>query len=298
MIDVFNKMYELAADSPKPVDENYYYREETNRYHLMLEQELPENDYQTFFEQNPAFMPGSREVIGAASSHWPIANALISQPTISDDDRIRRPDFMWIAKNSLCLCPVLIEIEKPSKKEFRSDSDVSRAQFNQALMQIKQWKAILNSQKGKQDFYERFGIEEKWRQLKFTPQYVLVYGRRNEFEGNEWLTKIRAEEEMSDVRVMSFDRLDTPDRNAFDCITCKVKDGHFKVINIPPTFVYRPATISAIGGYGMFDDFILSIRKMRYVSNERKQFLSERLNYWNEIADTIHTGRIDTFDCE
>ena len=75
MIDIFNKMYELAADAPKPVDETYYYREETNRYQLMLEQELPEKDYQTFFEQNPAFMPGSREVIGASSSHWPIANA-------------------------------------------------------------------------------------------------------------------------------------------------------------------------------------------------------------------------------
>ena len=101
MIDVFNKVYKLVADAPKPVDEYYYYSEEANRYHLMLKKDLPEKEYQAFFEQNPSFMPGSHEVIGAASSHWPIANALISQPTISDDDRIRRPDFMWIAKNSL-----------------------------------------------------------------------------------------------------------------------------------------------------------------------------------------------------
>lgn len=94
MIDIFHKKYELVADAPKPVDENYYYHEESKRCHLMLEQELPEKDYQMFFEQNPSFMPGSREVIGVASSHWPIANALISQPAISDDDRIRRPDFM------------------------------------------------------------------------------------------------------------------------------------------------------------------------------------------------------------
>ena len=193
---------------------------------------------------------------------------------------------------------MLIEIEKPSKKEFLLDSDVSRAQFNQAFTQIKQWKAILNSQEGRQDFYQRFGIDEKWRRLKFTPQYVLVFGRREEFERNEWLTKIRAEEETSDVRVMSFDRLEIPDRNAFDCITCKVKDGRFKVINIPPTFVYRPATINAIGGYGIFDDFISCIKSMRYVTEERKQFLSERFKYWNELADAINTGPINTFDCE
>lgn len=63
-------------------------------------------------------------------------------------------------------------------------------------------------------------------------------------------------------------------------------------------FVYRPATISAIGGYGMFDDFVPCIRNMLYVTEERKQFLSERLTYWNGIADIIHTGQIDAFDCE
>ena len=302
-MDILKKAYELVADAPKPVDENDYYREESNRYRLMLDQDLTEKDYQSFFEQNPSFMPGSREVIGAASSHWPIANALISQPSISDNEKIRRPDFMWIAKNSLCLCPVLIEIEKPSKKEFRLDSDVSRAQFNQALMQIKQWKPILNSTEGRQNFYKRFGIDEKRRQLKFTPQYVLVFGRRSEFEGDTWWTKIRAEEEeeeeeMADVRVMSFDRLDTPDRNAFDCITCKVKDGRFKVISIPPTFVYRPATISAIGGYAMFDDFVSCIRTMNYVTEERKQFLIDRFEYWNSHAGTIDTGLLDAFDRE
>lgn len=51
-------------------------------------------------------------------------------------------------------------------------------------------------------------------------------------------------------------------------------------------------------GYGMLYDFVPNIRNMLYVVEERKQFLSERLNYWNGIADTIHTGQIDAFDCE
>lgn len=48
----------------------------------------------------------------------------------------------------------------------------------------------------------------------------------------------------------------------------------------------------------MFDDFVPCIRNMLYVAEERKQFLSERLTYWNGIADIIHTEQIDAFDCE
>ena len=48
----------------------------------------------------------------------------------------------------------------------------------------------------------------------------------------------------------------------------------------------------------MFDDFVPCIRNMLYVTEERKQFLSERLTYWDGIADIIHIEQIDAFDCE
>ena len=297
-VDLLTKKYTLIENPPAIVDEDEYYEKAEIEYQKLLDQELAEDAYQKFFERNPAFMPGSREVIGAASSHWPIQNALISQPRLLNDEKLRKPDFMWIAKNSLKLCPVLIEIEKPSKQEFKKNADFGQAIFSQAMDQISHWKRILNSPEGRQDFYERYNIPDEFRKLTFTPQYVLVYGRRSEYEGDSWLTGVRAEHETTDIRIMSFDRLKMPDRNAFDCVTCKVRDGKYYVVNIPPTFVFKPSTITAIGGYKEYYEFQDAVDKMEYTSDERKQFLKERFAYWRAIADTIHTGRMSTSDKE
>ena len=297
-MDLFNKKYTIIENSPSIVDEDEYYEQAKNEYIQLLDRGLGEVVYQKFFEKNPAFVPGSREILGMASSHYPIQNALISQPGLLNDEKFRKPDFMWIAKNSLKLCPVLIEIEKPSKQEFKKHSDFNRAEFNQAINQILHWKRILDSIEGKQDFYERYDIPDEFRKLKFSPQYVLVYGRRSEYEGNSWLTGIRAEHETDDIRIMSFDRLKTPDRNAFDCVTCTVKKGKYHVINIPPTFVFKPSTINAIGGYEGYLDFHSAVDKMDYTSDERKKFLKKRFDYWKKNGTIIHTGLISTSDKE
>lgn len=297
-MSVLQSDYAIIEDAPKPVDEDVYYDLAGKEYMELIEQPLHENVYQAFFEKNPAFMPGSREIIGAANSHWPIMNALISQPILSNDLKVRKPDFMWIAKNSLCLCPVLIEIEKPSKAEFRSNSDIGRQVFNQAMDQIIHWKAILESEKGRADFYERYSIPEKYRRLKFKPQYLLVFGRRSEYECDEWLTSMRAGHESADIRIMSFDRLAVPDRNAYDCVTCKVTNGKYKVINIPPTFVFKPSTINAIENYSELEGFVAAVETMKHTSDERKQFLKNRYAYWVEYSKKTSTGLCNTSDKE
>lgn len=297
-MDLLNKKYTIAENPPAIVDEDEYYEDAQKEYLKLLDQDLSEATYQNFFERNPAFMPGSREIFGAACSHWPIQNALISQPRLLNDERFRKPDFMWIAKNSLKLCPVLIEIEKPSKQEFKKNSDFGRAVFIQAMDQISHWKRILNSPEGRQDFYERYDIPKEYRKLTFSPQYALIYGRRNEYESDSWLTGIRAEHETTDTKIISFDRLKLPDRNAFDCVTCKVEGGKYHVINIPPTFAFKPSTIDAIGGYESYLDFQDAVDKMEYTSVERKAFLKERFGYWKDNAALIHTGVISTSDRE
>ena len=133
---MLEKQYELVANAPSPIDIDIYFKVEKEKYLSLLDSELLEKDYQKFFESNPAFMPGAFELTGGVSSHYPVMNALISQPILGDE-KIRKPDFMWLAKDSLCFCPVLIEIEKPSKQEFRND-EVARACFTQAVGQIKQ----------------------------------------------------------------------------------------------------------------------------------------------------------------
>ena len=114
------KKYELVNPDAKPIDTDEYLRKAKEEYASILSYDYHESIYQTFFEKNPAFLPGAYEIIGNATGHAPHMNALISQPIIGDGIQ-RKPDFMWLAKNSLCFCPVLIEIERPSKEEFRKD---------------------------------------------------------------------------------------------------------------------------------------------------------------------------------
>lgn len=287
------KKYELVNPVEKPIDTDEYFRKAKEEYVSILSYDYHESIYQKFFEKNPAFLPGAYEIIGNATGHAPYMNALISQPIIGDGIQ-RKPDFMWLAKNSLCFCPVLIEIERPSKEEFRKD-EYARSGFTQAAGQIKQWKAILNSTNGQEQFYDRYNIPLNLRKLKFKPQYLLVFGRRSEYEQSEWLTQLRAEEESSDTRVFSFDRLMEPSRDIYDTVTCKVSNGNYHVISIPPTFVYRPILSH---NYSKLLNFEQAITKMKYTSDLRKQFLRDRYSYWAEFGKNPDLGLIDTSDKE
>lgn len=244
-----------------------------------------------------AIMPGAFELLGR-SSHMPVHNSLFSQPRLSNDDKLKIPDFMWIANDSLSLCPVFIEIEKPSKLEFRKDSDVGRQVFNQALGQIKHWKAILSDESGRSFFYDYYRIPAKYRSLTFAPQYLLVYGRRQEYEDDTWLTKTRKQYEEADIRIMSFDRLLVPDRNVIDCFTCKVIQSNLIIQQIPPTFVYRPKTLSELGGYDNMTGFESAVHRMEYTTEERKTFLIRRFSYWNEYGKADSFAPINTSDKE
>lgn len=292
-MNVLQKRYELVIPDAKPIDTDDYFRKAKEKYASILSCNYQEKVYQEFFEENPAFLPGAYEIIGNATGHAPYMNALISQPII-DDGIQRKPDFMWLAKNSLCFCPVLIEIERPSKEEFRKD-EYARSGFTQAVGQIKQWKAILNSSNGREQFYERYNIPPHFRELKFMPQYLLLFGRRSEYERDPWLTRLRAEEESGDTRIFSFDRLTEPSRDIYDTVTCKVSNGSYRVISIPPTFVYRPGLSN---NYSKLNNFEQAITKMKHTSEKRKQFLIDRYPYWAAFGENDDLGIIDTNDKE
>ncbi len=289
---MFEKKYIIEPDPPKAMDINVYIEKRDFEYRALLENDQAgELLFQSFFERNPAYLPGAFEVLGE-SGHYPFMNCLISQPKISDE-RIRIPDFMWLANDSLSFCPVFIEIEKPSKKQFRQD-EVNRAEFTQAYNQINEWRAILSTPSGQESFYDRFSIDNRTRQKVFKPQYVLVYGRRSEYENNEWLRKKRALIQQSDCVIMSFDRLQAS-RDVFDLVTCKVSNGIYNVLHIPPTFVYRPATASVLKD---FNGFSSAISRIPDISDERRAFLQARFDYWMEYGKNDNLGILNAGDFE
>lgn len=86
-----------------------------------------------------------------------------------------------------------------------------------------------------------------------------------------------------------------PSRDVYDTVTCKVSDGNYHVISIPPTFVYRPGLSN---NYSKFINFKQTITKMKYTSDARKQFLLDRYSYWEEFGKADKLGIIDTSDKE
>ncbi len=292
---MLEKKYEIVLDAPKAVSWDEYYEHAKAEYLSLLS--IGGNDekvFQKFFEDNPAFMPGAFELIGE-SGHYPFPLSLVSQPNVGDLLFKRIPDFMWLAQDSLHFCPVLIEIEKPNKKTF-TEKGVQTADFSQALNQIYEWKTILNEPENVLNFYKYFNIPMEMRRKKFCPQYGLIYGRRSEYEGDSALTRKRAELVPDDVVLISYDRILTTGSSKYeDLLCCKLHNGKYQVLTVPPTFRYGPHLVSDLLNVNGFVD---AVSNMKMVTEDRRQFLKERYNYWIRYASLEQQGLIHTSDRE
>lgn len=286
--------YELYPN-PAPIYPWSLY--ETNSYNeyveLLKEKSNDENAFQKFFERNPCFLPGAFELRNL-SGHLPHLQCLISQPEIGAS-HIRKPDFLWLSQDSLTFVPVFIEIERPSKKNFTQAGKTS-ADFTQAMDQIFEWKAILNKPENQLAFFQKFNLPKYLTNKEFKPQFILIYGRREEYEGNEFLTSKRYELQSDDITIMSYDRL-SPQYDSRNMLCAQVSNTtgntQYKIITIPPTFEFNAALAS---NYCEYVNFMDAIDKMEYTTQQRKDFLKLRFPYWQEIGPTLHC--FDAKKCE
>ena len=282
----FNKKYHIIENAPSQLDWEEYRSKSLMEYQLILENcSDDETVFQKFFEENPSFLPGGLELFGN-SGHYPYMDALISQPEIGGVFR-RIPDYVWLANDSLTFAPVFIEIEKPSKKMFNLNNTVT-APFSQAYGQIQEWKYILNQPINIQIMYDYFNLPIDMRKKTFKPQFLLVYGRRDEYDGNQWRTGIRASYKTDDIDIMSYDRL-KPISDYRQFVSCKLSHGTYNVLNIPPTFRYRADCAEELVS---MNGFYQKIDSMKYTSEERKNFLKDRYEYWCRFGQMDSKGII------
>lgn len=282
----FEKNYEIVENAPKEVQWAEYYSEAMDQYSdLLKEPDNSEKAFQEFFEKNPAFVPGALG-INCFGGHDPYMDALISQPELGTVVR-RKPDFLWLAQNSLKFTPVFVEIERPDKKMFTKDG-IPNSKFNQAMHQIHEWQGILNNAVNRQAFYKAFSIPADMQEKEFEPQFVLVYGRREEYENDSHLQNIRASNESAGVHIMSFDRLAAVFQYK-QFVSCRVEQGKYRVLHIPPTFRYQADRVDILARYEGFKN---AINRMEGISEDRKQFLHNRFPYWISKKDDIRKGMI------
>lgn len=281
-----DKRYQVIKDSPREISWDDYYNQAMAEYEELLDNNGDdEKVFQTFFEKNPSFVPGALELFGQ-SGHYPYMDTMISQPSIGGVFK-RIPDFLWLAQDSLNFCPVFIEIERPNKNTFTKQGDTT-ADFNQALGQLKQWSFLMKNPTNIQLFYEYFKIPIETREKVFTPQYLLIYGRRSEYIKDIMLRGIRSENQKENIAIFSYDRLQ-PLADYRQFITCKISNAQYDVINISPTFRYRADCATSLPEYNGFCEKIDCMEK---TSLERKEFLKSRYLYWCDFAKSGVGGMI------
>jgi hypothetical protein len=121
-------------------------------------------------------------------------------------------------------------------------------------------------------------------------QFVLIYGRRAEFEEKPGLTKKRAAEERDDEYFMTFDRLE-PISTSQQYMTVESKKDGYWAVSIPATVKLGPA-------YAYFRRPIQGkdecVERSPFMTEARKAFLRRRFAYWDKYGRTrggfMHTG--------
>lgn len=229
-----------------------------------------EGRFQEFLEKNPMLVPGGNSLFGE-SGHMPYLNTLVTQPSLNGLIR-RIPDFIWFAKDSLTFNPILIEIEAPNKRIFTKAGEVT-AEFTQARSQILEWKSILQQPQNMIKFYDEFDLPQSLRKLTFKPYYLLIYGRRHEFESDAILTNKRSNIMGPDEILMSYDRLDTNPKG-MHAITSTVKNGKYIPKYISPITMVSDAFRELYEAYPNLDS---AIDNSMYISKSRKRFIKSRI---------------------
>ena len=167
----------------------------------MLDQDLGEQMYQEYIEQNTPLVP--REFIQNHGVHFQLVFRKLSLA------RDYSTDFFFLSKSSRTWHCVLIEIEKPSSTYFRNGSNDFHPDFQHALMQVNRWRAWFANRANFDGFINGTlaPIRVPMQRNPCYIKYVLVHGRRAEFAGNELRTSLVHAQERDDFSILSFDSL-------------------------------------------------------------------------------------------
>ena len=288
---LFEKHYEPAARKVPAMGWEEYVRISGAEFkHLLNEAADDETAFQAFFERNPAYVPGGCD-LDDGSGHLPHPHALITQPSLQGIFE-RIPDFVWLASYTATFHPILVEIEAPVKLCFRSNRAYSR-EIHQALEQLQHWRMWMEEPSHRAVFLSRFHLTGTYlAENRFTPKYLLLYGRRGELEHDGAKRKLREQLTDSTMQIRSYDGL-VPSHKCKDCFTVRLTEQGYEAVEVMPTLQICPCCAD---GYALISGKERVIARNRYITDERKQFLIERFRYWDNWTRTTPLRQRGSFD--
>ncbi len=261
-------------------------------YLLATEDGCDERRVHEFLVRHPSMIPGAYSMTGP-SGHGPFPLAVLSESPLSGVG-LKVPDFIWLASDSANFTPVFIEIESPRKQWF-TKGEVPTHDLSQAVNQLAQWQAWLNLHENVANFYHSFEIPDYLhRDRTLRSEFVLIYGRRKEFEERPQLRRLRAQFERLGQVVMTFDRLG-PAKDCSLYLSATKRNGAYRALAVPATMKIGPNVAEEFARIAGIPE---AIQKNEWISEDRRRFLIERLPYWNTWAGIPDHGFVCTGDWE
>lgn len=197
----------------------------------LLDQNHSEQVYQEFIEKNTALIP--REFIQNHGLHFDL---VIRKMSLAKD---YTPDFFYMAKSSADWNLVLVEIEKPQSKYFKNDKGDLHPDFLAGLDQIARWRAWFDNSANRTGFIDGtidpIRVPTTMRRNPCHIKYVLVHGRRNEFEGSDLKKGLIRARETDDFKIISYDSLAEALHTKDHLYLGVRKNDHFEIVS--PYFV-------------------------------------------------------------
>lgn len=253
-------------------------------WHSLLSQEPEEDEVQRFLELHPSMIPGGSGDIGPGGHHGSDMGAVFRRPKLTGEGRAFEPDFMWVTRSTSLVTPVLIEIEKPSKRWFRKDGRPASA-FTEAHDQLNDWRSWFARAANRALFRERFlFLSEKYEDRPIVPQYVLIYGRESEFRpggGHANPSELRYKRDLqrgADESFMTFDAL-RPRFDHSNSMTLTMTALGPKIHAFSPVYGTGPH----LGEGALFlGDPHDGLGRTVMISDERRAYLGKRWAHWQQ----------------
>lgn len=281
---------DLATDRPRAMSWIDYETWLSREWKGLLASDPEERAVHRFLEDHPVLLPGGLGDIGPGGHHGPELGGVFSEPPLHGLARNRRPDFMWVTRSTSLITPVCIEIEKPSKRWFTKDGRPT-SELTQALDQLTDWK-VWFSEPENQSIFRKTYLRGQYDDRQLLPQYVLIYGRAEEFDSFEYhtrpdrLRKKRDYMRRPDESFMTFDSLEPKQERAELTTLAMTSDGP-QLLAIPPTLTTGPFT-----GYVATElrSPHAAVARNTLLSDQRKGHVVERWLHWQSVHEAPAHG--------
>lgn len=271
-------------ERPRALPWEQYSDQALSAWYALLSQEPEEDEVQRFLELHPSMIPGGSGDIGPGGHHGSDMGAVFRRPNLIGGGRTFQPDFMWVTRSTSLVTPILIEIEKPSKRWFRKDGRPT-SEFTQAHDQLNDWRSWFARDGNKALFRERFlFFSEKYGDRPLEPQYVLIYGRESEFgiggghTNPSGLRYKRDQQRRMNESFMTFDAL-RPRFDHSNSMTLTMTASGPEIHAFSPVY----GTHTGVGeGALLLGDPRDALARSVMISDERRAYLAKRWSHWQQ----------------